>query len=190
MESKMNLKKSILGVVLVTALILTVPAVAMQFTTEVNWSFFDFIVMGVLIFITGISLVVVMRYATNMVYKVAMLMAFGTTFLMVWANLGVGLIGSGPNLGNLMYLGVYAVVIIGSIRSRFTSHGMERVMYATAIALVVLAAIAIFAKMGTYPDSSVTMILAVNGFFAVLYAISGSLFRLGEPDKSAEKSNS
>jgi predicted Na+-dependent transporter len=63
-------------------------------------------------------------------------------------------------------------------------------MYASSIALVVVAAITIGANMGEYADSSVNMIVAVNGFFAILYAISGSLFRLAEQEKSAEKSNS
>src|SRR5687768_13989294 len=173
MEKQKNLRKSILFVAFLTILILLVPAVAMQFTDEVDWSVFDFIIMGALIFGTGLSFVLVMKYAINMVYRIAMIMTFGTTFLLVWANLAVGLIGSGPNLGNLMYMVLYAVVIIGSLRSRFAPIGMERAMYVTAVSLIVIAAIAIFANMDTYPGSSVNEIIAVNGFFATLYAISG-----------------
>jgi hypothetical protein len=190
MEKQANLKKSILVLAVVTALILAVPLVAMQFTAEVNWSLADFIIMGMLVFGTGASFVFVMKYATNFIYRIAVLGAFGTTFLLVWANLAVGLIGSGPHAGNLMYLAVYAIVIIGSIRSRFTSVGMERVMYVAAISLVVLAAIAIFTNMGAYPGSSVNEIIAVNGFFATLFGIAGSLFRLAAQEKSTEKSAS
>lgn len=187
MEKQMTLSKSILAVAFVTVLILLVPAVAMQYSTEVDWSVSDFIIMGALIFGTGISFVFVMRYAINTAYRVALIMAFGTTFLLIWANLAVGLIGSGANLGNLMYLAVYAIVIMGSIRSRFASSRMERVMYVAAIALIVVAAIAIFSDMGGYPDSSVNEIIAVNGFFATLYAISGSLFRFATQENT-EKS--
>ena len=187
MEKQITFSKSILAVAFVTVLILLVPAVAMQFSTEVDWSLTDFIIMGTLIFGTGVSFVFVMQYAINTVYRVAMIMAFGTTFILIWANLAVGLIGSGANMGNLMYLAVYAIVIVGSIRSRFISNGMERVMYVAAIALVVLAAVAIFANMGAYPESSINEIIAVNGFFATLYAISGSLFRFAAQEK-AEKS--
>ncbi|HEU5289272.1 MAG TPA: hypothetical protein VFU05_01435 [Cyclobacteriaceae bacterium] len=188
MEKQTNLGKSILVVAAVTALILIIPLVAMQFTSDVNWSVSDFTIMGVLIFATGLSFVLVMRYAINMIYRIAMIMAFGTTFLLVWANLAVGLIGSGPHWGNLMYLGVYGIVIIGSIRSRFASGNMERVMYVAAVALVIVAAIAIFANMGAYPGSSVNEIIAVNGFFATLFAIAGALFRIAGEEKSIEKS--
>jgi hypothetical protein len=188
MANQINLKKSIIGVALVTVTILSVPLAAMQFTNEVDWSIFDFLIMGILIFSTGLSLVLVMKYAINMVYKVAMIMAFGTTFLLVWANLAVGLIGSGPHIGNLLYLAVYVIAIVGSIRSRFNSFGMERAMYATAVAMVAVAAIAIFGNMSA--GSPVNEVIAVNGFFATLYAITGSLFRLSAQENSTEKSNS
>lgn len=188
MKNKTTFSKSILGVALGTILILVVPAVAMQFTDEVNWSVIDFITMGALIFGTGTSFVVVLRYATNNIYKVAMVGAFGTTFLMIWANLAVGLIGSGPHWGNMMYMVVFAVVIIGSTRSRFSERGMERVMYGSAITLVLIAIIALVANMDASSGSSVNEIIAVNGFFATLYVISGALFRLAALENSAEKS--
>jgi hypothetical protein len=188
MKNQTNMTKSILAVAIITVLILLVPLIAMQFTTDVDWSLTDFILMGALIFGTGVSFVFVMKYAINFVYRIAMAMAFGTTFLLVWANLAVGLIGSGANLGNLMYLAVYAIVIVGSIWARFASSNMERVMYLTAISLVVVAAIAIFANMGAYPGSSINEIVAVNGFFALLYAIGGSLFRLAGQEQASQKS--
>ena len=190
MEKQRSLTKSILGVALATVLILMVPFVAMQVSNEVDWSLTDFSIMGVLIFSTGLSFVLVIRYATNIVYRIAMIVAFGSTFFMIWANLAVGLIGSGPHLGNLMYMGVVAVVIICSLRSRFTANGMERAMYATAIALVLVAVIALLSNMSSYPGSSVNEIIAVNGFFATLFAVSGSLFRFASQEKSTEKSNS
>lgn len=188
MEKQSSLGKSIIAVAVATVLLLLVPLVAMQFTTDVNWSVSDFIIMGALIFGTGVSFVFVMKYAINFVYRIAMLGAFGTTFLLVWANLAVGLIGAGPHWGNMMYLAVYVIVIVGSIRSRFASNGMERVMYVAAVSLVVIAAIAIVAGMGAYPGSSVNEIIAVNGFFGTLYAIAGSLFRLASQEKSSENS--
>ena len=188
MDKQRNFNKSILAVAIVTVTILLVPLVAMQFTSEVDWGVGDFIIMGALIFGTGISFVFVIRYATNMVYRIAMVMAFGSTFFMIWANLAVGLIGSGPHPGNMMYLGVLALVIIGSARSRFNPIGMERVMYATAIAFVLIAVIAILANMGAYPNSSVNEIIAVNGFFATVFAISGAVFRLSEQEKSETSS--
>jgi hypothetical protein len=177
MEKQQKFSTSILSVALSTALVLSVPLVAQQFTDEVNWSVADFLVMGVLIFSAGLSYVLITRYVTNIVHKAAIVMALGSTFLMIWANLAVGLIGSGPNPGNLMYLGVIAVGLIGTFFSRFTPAGMERTLYAMALAVVLLAIIALATNMQQYAGSSVAEIIGVNGFFTVLFGISGLLFR-------------
>jgi hypothetical protein len=177
MEKRQKFSRSILSVALRTALVLSVPLVAQQFTDEVNWSVADFLVMGVLIFSAGLSYVLITRYVTNIVHKAAIVMALGSTFLMIWANLAVGLIGSGPNPGNLMYLGVIAVGLIGTFFSRFTPAGMERTLYAMALAVVLLAIIALATNMQQYAGSSVAEIIGVNGFFTVLFGISGLLFR-------------
>lgn len=188
MKNQTKFSQSLLVVALATVLILLVPLVAMQFTEEVNWSVADFILMGALLFGTGFSFVLVTRYVTHLVYRVAIGFALGSTLFLIWANLAVGLIGSGPNWGNLMYMGVIAVGIIGTILSRFTARGMERAMYGMALALVVLAAIALFAKMDEYPGSSTKEIIGVNGFFSMLFAVSGLLFRYValEPSQQSE----
>ena len=107
---------------------------------------------------------------------------------MIWANLAVGLIGSGTNPGNLMYFGVVAVGIIGIVLSRFSPGGMERAMYITALMLVLVVGIALFANMDEYPGSSVDEIVGVNGFFATLFTVSGSLFRFAARKQSPKKS--
>jgi hypothetical protein len=177
MKTQASLSKSFLTVALVTALILLIPLIAMQFNTGVDWSIADFIIMGMLIFGTGSAYVLVTRLVNNLVYRIAIAFSLGTTFLMIWANLAVGLIGSGPHAGNMMYLGVIAVGIIGTIFSRFTSTGLERTMYAMAFAVVLVAVIALMANMQNYPGSSVTEIIGVNGFFAMLFTVAGLLFR-------------
>lgn len=188
MEKQTKFYQTIPGVALITLLILLIPFVAMQFTDEVNWGVGDFIIMGTLLFITGLTYALVTRYAPNMIYRAGVLGAVGTTFLMVWANLAVGLIGAGPNLGNLMYIGVVAVVLIGTFLSRFTPKGMELTMFASALALVLLTVIALFANMNEYLASSVTEIIGVNAFFAALYTVSGLLFRYVALQQSKEKS--
>src|SRR4051812_27735272 len=109
MKTQLNFSRSILIVGVVTTLLLLIPFVAMQFTAEVNWSMTDFIVMGALIFVIGMSYVLVAQYATNFAFKVAIAFSFGAIFFLIWTNLAVGLIGGGPNPGNLMYIGVVAV---------------------------------------------------------------------------------
>lgn len=109
--------------------------------------------------------------------RAAVVLAIGSTLFMIWANLSVGLIGGGPNPGNLMYIGVVAVVIIGALFSGFTSSGLERAMYATVLAFVLVVIIALFANMHEYPSSSVIEIIGVNAFFAAPFFLAGLLFR-------------
>jgi len=177
MKSFINFVHSIPGVAVITLLILSIPLIAMQFTQEVDWSFMDFVIMGILIFSTGSMYVLLTRFTSNVIYRAAMGAAIGTTFLLVWANLAVGLIGGGPHAGNLMYIGVVAVVLVGTFFSNFTAKGMERVMMGAAFSLVVVAVVALLANMQSYPGSSVVEIIAVNAFFMFLYLITALLFR-------------
>lgn len=177
MDTQHTFTHSILRLAGLVALILCIPLVAMQFNQEVNWSAFDFIIMGLLLFSVGFAYLIVTRYMSNIVYKAAVAMALGSTFLMLWANLAVGLIGSGPHIGNWMYLAVLVVGLIGTILSRFQAAGMERTMYAMAFTFIVLASIALLTKMYNYPSSSVNEILGVNVLFAGLFTIAGLLFR-------------
>ncbi|MFC5458233.1 hypothetical protein [Massilia niabensis] len=86
--------KQLLRVVLATAAILLIPFVAMQFTGEVNWTASDFVIMGVLLFGTGLLL----QFAANKIRssksRLIAIGAIGLAFLFVWAELAVGIIGS------------------------------------------------------------------------------------------------
>jgi hypothetical protein len=76
-----------------------------------------------------------------------------------------------------MYIGIVAIVITGTFLSRFTTKGMEWVMFSAAVTLMLFAIIQLLAKMYQYPGSSAVEIIAVNGFFATLLAVAGLLFR-------------
>ena len=177
MKKQTSLSKSIFWVALVTILILSVPLVSMQFTNQVHWSGSDFLIMGALIFGMGFLYVLLARASANILHRVAVALAIGATFLLIWVNLAVGLIGSGPNAANLMYIAIVTIVIAGTFLSRFTIKGMERVMFVAALTLLIVALIQLLAKMYQYPGSSVTEIIGVNAFFAVLFCVSGLLFR-------------
>ncbi len=183
---KLKLYQSILGLVIVTLSLLMIPWIAMFFTDEVNWSPLDFLVMGVLLFSTGLAYILITRQSANIMYRAAFGLAIGTTLLLVWANLAVGLIGSGPNPGNFLYIGVLAVGIIGSIRARFQAARMERAMFDTAVALLLVVVVALISGMHEYPQSSVIEVIGVNLFFATPYAIAGLLFgQISKKQKAA-----
>jgi len=48
-------------ILLAVAIILLVPLIAMQFTTEVNWTLLDFVVAAVLLFSTGLMCELALR---------------------------------------------------------------------------------------------------------------------------------
>lgn len=79
-----------------TGIVLLVPAVAMRFTRQVNWTAADFIVMGVLLFGSASVFVLVARRVPRN-YRVAVGVFFVLAFCYVWAELAVGIF---TNLGN------------------------------------------------------------------------------------------
>jgi hypothetical protein len=192
MNAQLNLAKPLFIVALVTGIILLIPLIAMQYTTEVNWGLGDFVIMGALLFGTGSAFVILTAYSDNFIYKIAMVAAVGSTFLFIWVNLAVGLIGGGPHAGNLMYVAVILVGFVGTYLSRFSARGIERTMFAMAFTFVLIALIALVANMQDYPGSSVLEIIGVNAFFGALFTVAGMLFRFVsiEEAKGAKNTNS
>ena len=169
-------KKRIIGVAIITALILLVPLVAMQFTAEVNWDLFDFVFMGVLIFGTGLAYELVARKGSAAPYRAGVGFALAASFLLIWMNGAVGIIGSENNPANLLYAGVFAVLLIGAAVVRLEARGMARTLIATAItqALVPVVALIIWR-----PDFSpgIIGVFVLNAFFVVLFVLSALFFR-------------
>jgi hypothetical protein len=112
--------------------LLALPFVAMQFTTEVNWSGSDFVIMGLLFAAVGLGLEFIFRRLGSATYRLAGTIAVLTGFLTIWVNLAVGMIGD-DNPYNLLFLGVVLVAIAGSVLSRFRPAGMAGAMLAAAV---------------------------------------------------------
>ena len=53
----------------IVGLLLSIPLIAMQLTDEVNWSFFDFIIMGVMLSITGLAIGIIIKTIKNYKYR-------------------------------------------------------------------------------------------------------------------------
>ncbi len=82
---------TILGTV---ALLLLIPFIAMQFTNDVNWSLNDFIVAGILLVGVGFAVDLVLRKAKTPNKKLLWILAIIVLFLLIWAELSVGVFGS------------------------------------------------------------------------------------------------
>jgi hypothetical protein len=165
-------RKNLLRIAVATAAVLLVPLVAMQFTDEVDWDPGDFVVAGALLFGAGLAYELVARRAATGAYRLAAGLTVATALFLVWSNLAVGLIGDEGNRANLMYLGVLAVVVIGSFIARLRPQGMATALLVTALAQMVVGVVAVVAGWGA-PRT-----LLVNGFFAALWVGSALVFRL------------
>ena len=86
-----NVGKGITRVVLATACLLLVPLIAMQFTREVNWTLFDFIVAACLLAGTGITYVLVASRLVTRRDRTLAGAVLGGALLVVWAELAVGI---------------------------------------------------------------------------------------------------
>lgn len=91
---KRTVTNDIVRVVLGAALILLAPLVAMQFTAEVDWTVFDFIVAGVLLVGTGLLYVLLSRKVRGKRQRLFGGVALAVVFLLVWAELAVGVFGA------------------------------------------------------------------------------------------------
>ena len=83
----------------IVGLLLLIPMIAMQLTDEVNWSFFDFIIMGIMLSITGLALGIIIKKVKYHKYRNIFIAIIIIIFLFIWAELGVGIFGT-PFAGN------------------------------------------------------------------------------------------
>lgn len=83
-------------IIILTSVVISllIPLVAMQFTNEVNWDIFDFIVMGILLFGTGLLCEFVLRKVKNTKNRIIICGAVLLTLFLIWAELAVGIFGS------------------------------------------------------------------------------------------------
>jgi hypothetical protein len=90
MSAATSLRTPLLRVLVATCALLLLPAVAMQFTRQVQWGAGDFLAAGALLFLTGGAMVVASRAARSMPQRVGSVGLLALAALLVWAELAVG----------------------------------------------------------------------------------------------------
>ena len=78
----------------VVGLLLLIPLIAMQLTNEVNWSLFDFMIMGAMLTITGLLGGVIFKRIKNSGYRLILTITIVLILFLLWAELAVGLFGT------------------------------------------------------------------------------------------------
>lgn len=74
--------------------LLILPLIAMQFTKEINWSPFDFLIAGILLFGTAALLEVAMRITKQRLMRIALAAVIIIVTILLWVEMAVGIFGS------------------------------------------------------------------------------------------------
>lgn len=158
-----------------TALLIT-PAVAMQFTSEVQWSPFDFIFASVLLFGSAGTIDLAIRKGGSTAYRLGAGLAVLVSFLLIWVNGAVGVIGNEDNPANLMFIGIIMVAAAGAVVARFEARGMALAMtVAFALNAAIAVAVPILAWGAGDPPGTIGLTMLIAGF-AMMWGLSAALF--------------
>lgn len=166
------------------AFVLLTPLAAMQFTREVNWTPFDFVFAAGMVLGVAVVFELAAWKSSGPAHLAGVAVALAATFLLIWINGAVGLIGDEGEPANLLFFGVLAVGILGSVLARFRPGGMALAMVAAALAQGAVAAVAVPLKWGSSGPIWPLDVIGLTGFFGFLWLLSAALFWSARPPRA------
>jgi hypothetical protein len=86
--------KRLVAIIAFVGILLLIPLIAMQFTSEVTWSVFDFLVAGVLLLVTGLLVEGVLRTVKTKSKRLLLVSVILLILALIWIELAVGLFGT------------------------------------------------------------------------------------------------
>lgn len=170
------MQKKIIRIAVVVGLILLIPVFGNLYVDGWNWSPFDFVVWGALLFGTGLVFELVASRVSAFAYRAAVGVACLAGFLLFWINAAVGIIGD-VDEANVMYLGVLVIGFIGAFMVRFEPRGMSRVLLVTAVAQFVVPPIAMTWVPEERFSPGYVPVMCLNAGFVAMWLVSAMLFR-------------
>jgi len=141
---------------------------AAKLLADLPWTTFDFIVWGAMLLVAAGACEIGLRLSGSLGYRAGFVVAAGTSFLIVWSNLAVGIIGDENNPLNQIFFGVIAIAIVGSFLARFRARGMALAMLVTAIAQFGTGFVALAHE---------HIVFAIVGVFSMGWLLAAWLFR-------------
>ena len=155
--------------------LLILPAIAMRFTEEVDWTAFDFVFADGMFLAVLLPWELAMRSSRNPMRLAGVAGALGTGFVVIWASGAVGVIGSEDNPANLLFLGVVAVAVVGAILARFRAEGVATTLYLTAALQLALGVAALILGLGDEGVSWPVDLIGATVVFTLGWLLSGTL---------------
>lgn len=166
----------LIGWSLVAGLLVT-PAIAMQFTDEVQWTTSDFIFAGVVLVGAGAIAEAAVRASGDWSYRIGAGLAVLASVLLLWINGAVGIIGSEDNPANLLYLGVILAAFVGAVASRFRAGGLSLAMASAAGLQIGIGALAVSRGWGAGSENWPRPVIVLSILFGLIWLASAALFR-------------
>ncbi len=152
------------------------PLVAMQFTSEVNWTLGDFIFAIVMLGSVGLGLELAVR-KRNQAYTMAAGLALLVSFLSFWFTGAVGIIGNENEDSNMLFLGVIVVALGGSAIAMFRPKGMAVAMSVAAVAQAAVPVVASIIGDSTMAAIWAPEVIVLTIAFIAIWLLSARLFR-------------
>ena len=120
--------------------LIALPAIAMQFTSEVNWTGEDFVFAILMLGGVGLAFEMAVRASGSWAYRGGVAVALGAGLVMLWINRR-GASSNEDRLINLWFNLIPLLALFGAIGARFKARGMAAAMFATAAAQMMVGVI-------------------------------------------------
>jgi hypothetical protein len=168
-----------------TVLLATPAAMMLQAAEGWRWGAFDFAFAALLLYGTAGLIDLAIRKGGSLAYRLGAAVALLVSFLLVWVNGAVGVIGDEDNPANLMFIAIILVALAGSALARFRARGMARAMLLACLLTAAIAAAApVLGRGADEPPGTVGLTLLI-GNFAALWGLSAALFAKAARDARA-----
>jgi hypothetical protein len=122
------------------AILLLIPAIAMQFSGEWNWGPGDFLVAAAAVGGVGLGVEWVVRRTRDPAFRIAAAIALVGAFLLAWINAVAHLVAGRDHPTNLLVLLIPVMGLVLGGRARWRPAGLARAMLVMTAAQVALAA--------------------------------------------------
>jgi hypothetical protein len=160
----------------IPAALLVTPAVAMRFTPEVQWTALDFVIAAVLLFGAAGTVDLAMRSSGSWPYRLGTGLAVLISFLLVWINGAVGIIGSEDNPANLLFIAIVVGTVAGSVFAGFRPRGMALTTGLAAAATAGIAVVVLILGWGAHEPPGLVGVVALIAVFAAMWLLASGLF--------------
>lgn len=89
-----NQSKRLITILATAIALLLIPLIAMYFTNEVIWKTSDFLIAGILLIATGLTLEFILRKIKTLRFRILLGIALFAVLFLIWAELAVGIFGT------------------------------------------------------------------------------------------------